>query len=423
LPGKIKGEGNKDDDCGDETVRFSSLVRSEMDALIDHCGLSSSAGNMGNIDLSCLGHERYNWRHQEAILNKFPQFRCAIPITGFGMLRHHFLWHRTHHSGYSTASSVVTAASPLKYLPLVLVGEFWEYQNLFCKLSEEESAFDVVCPSVPGMGFSDPPASPAFGIRKAAEGLHKLMLKLGYSEYVVHGSGYLGFALARMLSLDFPRAVKGIHLTDLVIHPPSWSRKPGKMLKLQWGKLTGKPWARLTEAVAKNEELEDLMVLTGRLTWGYALTDSPMGLLSWVSGRLRKGITDKVWCISFFQYHLPPRFTEISRKHEWSHSEILSAFMYYWITGPSDFINLFDTAHKHGELDEVAEKWSPVPIGTYLPAERSLPKDYVALIGKLMFETKVEMSARWLAWEEPAALAVAVRGFQTKLSENENLEK
>lgn len=53
----------------------------------------------------------------------------------------------------------------------------------------EEQAFHVVAPSIPGFGFSDP-SKDGFGLQGTAEVFDKLMKKLGYSRYIIHGSGW-----------------------------------------------------------------------------------------------------------------------------------------------------------------------------------------------------------------------------------------
>ena len=50
-----------------------------------------------------------------------------------------------------------------------------------------EPAFDLVVPSLPNFGFSEGPRERGFALAQYAETLNKLMLKLGYNEYVTQG--------------------------------------------------------------------------------------------------------------------------------------------------------------------------------------------------------------------------------------------
>ena len=52
------------------------------------------------------------------------------------------------------------------------------------------TAFNVVVPSVPGFGFGDPSPSDDFGLEETADAFDALMTRLGYSKYIVHGTGW-----------------------------------------------------------------------------------------------------------------------------------------------------------------------------------------------------------------------------------------
>lgn len=65
--------------------------------------------------------------------------------------------------------------------------------------SDALPAFHVVALSLPGYAFSEAPRKPGFGIPQYAEVAHKLMLQLGYAEYVTQGGDW-GFRV-RTLSL------------------------------------------------------------------------------------------------------------------------------------------------------------------------------------------------------------------------------
>ena len=52
---------------------------------------------------------------------------------------------------------------------------------------QQEPAFHVVALSLPNYGFSEGSKKKGFAIEQYAETCHRLMLKLGYSEYVTQG--------------------------------------------------------------------------------------------------------------------------------------------------------------------------------------------------------------------------------------------
>jgi hypothetical protein len=75
----------------------------------------------------------------------------------------------------------------IELLTLILEpGSFLEAQKLLPLLVDSPSGpvFDVVAPSLPNFGFSSLAKESGFGLKQYAETCHKLMLSLGYTEYV-----------------------------------------------------------------------------------------------------------------------------------------------------------------------------------------------------------------------------------------------
>jgi len=72
-------------------------------------------------------------------------------------------------------------------------GSFLEVRKILPLLTNNDGAgptFDVVAPSLPGFGFSDAPKQQGFAGPQYAETFHKLMLALGYNEYVTQGGDW-----------------------------------------------------------------------------------------------------------------------------------------------------------------------------------------------------------------------------------------
>jgi pimeloyl-ACP methyl ester carboxylesterase len=53
-----------------------------------------------------------------------------------------------------------------------------------------QQAFHVVAPSIPGFGFSDAGTVEEFGLRETAAAFDGVMRRLGYEQYVTHGTGW-----------------------------------------------------------------------------------------------------------------------------------------------------------------------------------------------------------------------------------------
>ena len=122
--------------------------------------------------------EEYEWPARQERLNALPQFRTTID--GLGI---HFVQLRSPHA---------------EALPLVLThgwpGSVVEFAKVIGPLTDPvahggvaSDAFHVVCPSLPGYGFSDKPARPGWNVDRIARCWSELMNRLGYRRYGAQG--------------------------------------------------------------------------------------------------------------------------------------------------------------------------------------------------------------------------------------------
>lgn len=121
----------------------------------------------------------FDWRKSEQDINTLPNFKTTIQCEGFEPLGIHFIH----------AQSKINGAIPLLFCH-GWPGNFLEGRKLLGPLTEGGDgvpAFNVVIPSLPNYGFSEGTSKRGFSHTQYAETLHKLMLKLGYNEYVTQG--------------------------------------------------------------------------------------------------------------------------------------------------------------------------------------------------------------------------------------------
>jgi hypothetical protein len=172
--------------------------------------------------------------------------------------------------------------------------------------AQQQQSFHVVCPSIPGFGFSDAAESPAFGVGDAAEVFAALMLRLGYEEYVVCGEGW-GFQVARALALKQGKGVvKGVFTWNPLFERPELGRGVKTWVQWQVARVTGAKWPSLSfgyvpselqesgqnKTKGKDTKKEDVtaarllgpvlhQLLSARpQTLAFSLCDSPVGLLA-----------------------------------------------------------------------------------------------------------------------------------------------
>ena len=206
----------------------------------------------------------YDWRPTEARLNALPQFRTQID--GLAI---HFLHVR---------SSLRDA------LPLVLThgwpGSIIEFLEVIEPLTDPSAhggdpgdAFHLVCPSLPGYGFSDKPTQPGWGIEQIAAAWATLMARLGYERYGAQGSDW-GTSISTELARQDPEHVVGIHLM-----PPLAPPDPATL-----DDLTSRERAALAslEHAAEWDSGYSQEHATRPQTIGYALVDSPAALCAWI---------------------------------------------------------------------------------------------------------------------------------------------
>ncbi len=79
-------------------------------------------------------------------------------------------------------------------------------------------AFHVVCPSLPGFGFSGKPAQTGWGIERIADAWDELMTRLGYARYGAQGGDW-GSGVTLALGARHARHLAGIHI-NMVTAPP-----------------------------------------------------------------------------------------------------------------------------------------------------------------------------------------------------------
>jgi epoxide hydrolase len=81
-----------------------------------------------------------------------------------------------------------------------------------------KDAFHVICPTLPGFGFSAKPTKPEWGVEKIATAWNTLMVRLGYDQYFAQ-SGDWGAIITLMISLQNFGNCVGTHLTMPLVKP------------------------------------------------------------------------------------------------------------------------------------------------------------------------------------------------------------
>jgi epoxide hydrolase len=240
----------------------------------------------------------YDWRATEARLNALPQFRTTID--GLAI---HFIH--------------VRSPNPAA-LPLIIThgwpGSVIEFLKVTGPLSDPAAcggdpadAFHVVCPSLPGYGFSGKPGRPGWGVERIAGAWAALMSRLGYGRYGAAGSDW-GTSVTASIGQQDPGHVVGVHLI-----PPLAAPDPAT-----FGDLTDAERAALS-SLRRSAEWDSgysQEQATRPQTIGYGLVDSPAALCAW--------IIEKFWSWTDHDGRLESVLTR---------DELLDNLMLYWLPG------------------------------------------------------------------------------------------
>jgi epoxide hydrolase len=205
---------------------------------------------------------RYDWRRLEARLNAWPQFTTELDGVDI-----HFLHVRSPHPDA---------------LPLVLthgwpgsVVEFLDVLDPLAMPADPADAFHVVCPSLPGFGFSGKPAGPGWGMERIARAWSVLMARLGYRRFGAQGGDW-GAGITTTLAQQQPDRVVGIHLN----YAP-WPVRD----RPRTDELTDDERRGIADAEYHMEWGTGYALQQGTRpqTLGYGLTDSPVGQCAWIA--------------------------------------------------------------------------------------------------------------------------------------------
>ncbi|MET8676374.1 epoxide hydrolase family protein [Streptomyces sp. NPDC004647] len=208
----------------------------------------------------------YDWRAQEARLNKVPQFTTVID----GQTVH-----------FMHVRSPEPDATPL------IVTHGWpstvnDFLDIIGPLTDPRShggdpadAFHVVAPSVPGFAFSGPTREKGWGTNRIARAWAELMRRLGYDRYGAQG-GDFGAIVSPEIGRVAPGNVIGVHVNALA--NAATPAGPDELDNLTDEE---REQAQENEMWWYGHSGYATQMATRPQTVAYALNDSPAGQLAW----------------------------------------------------------------------------------------------------------------------------------------------
>ena len=321
-------------------------------------------------DLAEYWRTGYDWRAQEARLNRYPQFTTEIdgqPI--------HFLHIRSHRA--DAKPLMITHGFPSSVA---------EFLHLIEPLVDprEGQAFHLVVPSLPGYAFSTPLRTTGWAMGRTARAWAELMRRLGYDRYGVHGGDIGGGVSGMVAGLDSDHVI-GVHIvTDPLTAANVATFLPGMADGLDENDPVDKLILdRMNEFATQGSGY--LAIQNSRpQTIGYGLVDSPLLQLAWIAEKF------EAWT------DLP-----IDR------DQLLTTVSLYWFTGSGA-----TAAHSLYEQAHSSDWGAPptVPQGfAVFGADETVRKLVPASPGAHW--TEFERGRHFPAMEAPVQLAADLRAF------------
>ena len=320
----------------------------------------------------------YDWRATEARINHHPQF-----VTEIDGLDIHFLHVRSPHP---------------EALPLVIThgwpGSVVEFLKAIGPLTDPAAhggdpadAFHVVCPSLPGFGFSGRPSGTGWGVEHTAAAWATLMARLGYGRYGAQGGDW-GSAVTTQLGRLDPGHLAGIHLNMPVVAPSSLSFED--LSETESAAITSMAHYQQWEAGYSKQQS------TRPQTLGYGLVDSPSGQCAW--------IVEKFWAWTDCDGH---------PEHVLTRDELLDNVMLYWLpaTGASS-ARLYWESFEKSFSD--AEGTIDVPTGCSI-----FPKEIIRIsrrwaetrFSDIRYWNELDKGGHFAAFEQPERFVGELRSF------------
>ncbi|HVL55694.1 MAG TPA: epoxide hydrolase [Burkholderiaceae bacterium] len=319
----------------------------------------------------------FDWRAQEALLNRFAQF--TVPLAGIEL---HFIHERGH--GPDPMPLLISHGWP---------GSLFEFVELIPRLTDParfggdpRDAFTVVAPSLPGYPLSFAPGQPRFGVEEIADTFATLMTDvLGYSRFGAQGGDWGAFITSR-LGCRYPQRLTGIHLNLLAIR-----RDPALVA------------SDAPEERAFRDELAQFLKEETGYQWiqgtrpttlSFGLVDSPAGLAAWLVEKFRAW-TD----------------CDGNPENALTRDQMLADITLYWATGAigASFWPYYARMHRPWPIDTVG-----VPTGyVQFPREILRPPRSVAerTYTDIRRWTELPRGGHFAALEQPDALAGEIREF------------
>ena len=348
-------------------------------------------GYGANIDymkeLCAYWLDEFDWRKQEAVLNRFCHF--LAPVGGIDI---HLLQEKG--SGPSPIPLMILHGWPGGVTEFLEIVEPLAHPERFGGRAED--AFDVIAPSLPGFGYSARPSRP-IGPRRMATLLNGLMTDvLGYDAYIAQGGDW-GGAISSWLGFDHPTTCRAIHINILTMRHAAG---PQTDEEREW-----------EAGFRRDQIMEDgyrTQQATRPQTLSYAMMDSPVGIAAWLVEK----------------FHSWSDIRDGNIESVYTKDQLLTNIMVYVTTRTFNTASwiYYGRREEGGRVLSDDERRVEVPTACALfPAEMLAwaPRSYVERLYNVQQWTEMPRGGHFAALEQPQLLVDDVQLFAQTLRERD----
>ncbi|MEM7020662.1 MAG: epoxide hydrolase family protein, partial [Pseudomonadota bacterium] len=343
------------------------------------CALgSAAAGKIRRSGDSDRANE-YDWYATQDRLNQFAHY--TTELEGLNI---HFIHVKSSHP--KAKPLLITHGWP---------GSVVEFHKIIEPLAEPtryggsaDDACHVICPSLPGFGFSDKPTAPGWHVPKIAEAWDALMSRLGYGQYYAQGGDWGSGVTTTIAAQNKGRCV-GIHVNMPTAGPTKEALKnPTETDKRVLEKIKKvRTWGL---GYHKQQS-------TRPQTLGYGLADSPIGQSAWILEKFHAW-TD---CNGHPENTL-------------SRDELIDNIMFYWLTntGASSariYWENFNPGYKATRPDPIT-----IPAGVSIFPEEIMagPRSWSErMFTNLRYWNELDKGGHFAAFEQPELFVEEMRNW------------
>jgi microsomal epoxide hydrolase len=332
-------------------------------------------------------NESFDWRIWEAKLNAFLQYRVKLKRPDTGTLQTvHFLIEPG--SGDAARPLLLTHGWP---------GSIFEFIGVIEKLAHPErfggkveDAFTVICPTLPGYGFSMPLDKP-IGPRAIAKLWRDLMVEvLGFERFLVQ-AGDWGSVVSSWLGADYPENAAALHLNMVPLRPHLSKDTPPLSV-------AEKEWIARTKKIHAREAGYLVIQSTKPSSLGYGMADSPSGLAGWIVEK-------------FHGFTRAP----IEQDPPFDIDHLIANIAFYWLTDTAVTATwLYWAALRTGDFNLKPGEFVRSPTGFLLPPWDLVPPPPAGWLERgynVTHRVDLERGGHFVAMEQPAAFIADVQAF------------